>query len=64
MQKVNDKILKNALNSISTGFISPKGDGRGSRIHKKIDRNIMLAHIETFDPSISHYRSEYAPNKR
>jgi len=62
--KNNDTVLKDALNSVSTGSITPKGDGRGSGMHKKIDRTVLRAHIETFGPSISHYRREHAPNKR
>lgn len=31
---------------------------------KKIDRAIIREHIESFNPSISHYRREHAPNRR
>lgn len=29
-----------------------------------IDRKLIEKHVETFRPSVSHYRREHAPNKR
>lgn len=32
--------------------------------NKKIDRNVIVEHINSFRPTVSHYRREHAPNKR
>lgn len=45
--------------------IDQQKDKRGSFERKNvIDKNIIKEHIESFNPTISHYRREHAPNKR
>lgn len=39
-------------------------DKRGTNAKKKIDRNMIIEHIMSYNPSISHYRREHAPNRR
>jgi hypothetical protein len=62
--KNNDTVVQKALHSVSAGSITPKPDGRGTGKHHKIDRSVVRAHVETFGPSVSHYRREHAPNRR
>ena len=45
--------------------IAPPADKRGKQSSKfKISTKTIEAHIETFNPIISHYRREHAPNRR
>lgn len=61
--KNNDKIIQNLSKQISN--ISPSPDGRKNRTpHNKVDHEIIKKHIECYEPSISHYRREHAPNRR
>jgi hypothetical protein len=32
--------------------------------YSKFDRELIKQHVESFSPSISHYRREYAPNRK
>ncbi|KAG5868844.1 hypothetical protein JTB14_012781 [Gonioctena quinquepunctata] len=52
----NDTVLQNALKNSQNHLLSTKRDMRD---HKKI-----RIHIESFNPSISHYRKEHAPDRR
>jgi len=61
-QPSNDAVVQKALHSLGSGSLLPKPDGRGSGTHCAIDRNKVRAHIESFSPSISHYRREHAPH--
>ena len=63
-QPSNDAVVQKALHSLGSGSLLPKPDGRGSGTHCAIDRNKIRAHIESFSPSISHYRREHAPHMR
>ncbi|GBO44048.1 hypothetical protein AVEN_61152-1 [Araneus ventricosus] len=48
-----------------TGMISCSTDKRGKHPKpKKIERSIIINHIESYNPSIAHYRREHAPNRR
>ena len=44
--------------------IAPKDDGRGKHsTEKTVDKHRIRKHVETFNPGVSHYRREHAPNK-
>lgn len=65
--KNNDRILQDCF---STEF-QPSNtilhrNGRQGKHSKtpKIDRNLIRSHVESFQPAVSHYRREHAPNKR
>lgn len=58
----NDKVIRNIISQ--KGSIAPKPDGRKSNGKKKKDRDLIIQHIESFDPQISHYRREHAPKRR
>lgn len=61
----NDSMVQLALRSVSEGSSLPTPDGRGKASNQhKIDRVIVRTHIESFNPCISHYRREHAPNRR
>ncbi|KAK9719996.1 hypothetical protein QE152_g22289 [Popillia japonica] len=61
----NDKLLRNVLSYGKSGKIVAKRDHRGiGTPHNKFDTQIISNHIETFNPVISHYRREHAPNRR
>lgn len=52
---------QSTINNLS----QPRPDGRGRRSsEKKIDTKFIEEHIESFHPTISHYRREHAPNRR
>ena len=54
------RILKSA-NTISVGEMLPNNRERTPST-KKINTNIIKEHILKFNPTISHYRREHAPN--
>ncbi len=59
----NDRRLKTVRQHIIEGKISPKIEQRGRHPNKnKIDRDVIRGHIMSFNPTISHYRREHAPN--
>ncbi|XP_031343193.1 uncharacterized protein LOC116170790 [Photinus pyralis] len=60
----NDKVVRNVLSKAQSTSLSAKADGRGKHNSKKIDRKIIVEHIESFGPTISHYRREHAPQTR
>ena len=65
--KSNDWFVHHALKSIVTGdnCIAPKPDGRGrAPAPNKIDRAVIINHIESYHPCVSHYRRKHAPNRR
>lgn len=61
-EPANDGILKDVRNT-DTQLIAPPSDKRHSS-NKKIDRSDIIQHINSFGPSISHYRREHAPNRK
>ncbi|CAH1099867.1 unnamed protein product [Psylliodes chrysocephalus] len=62
--KNNDKILERFCTS-SNSLLAPKPHrNRGKVPHNKLDHAIIEKHIESFHPSISHYRREHAPKRR
>lgn len=59
----NDRFLKSVRNTEATAAL-PKKDMRGHHPNSsKVDRNLLVEHIKTFRPVISHYRREHAPNR-
>ncbi|KAG5858346.1 hypothetical protein JTB14_029657 [Gonioctena quinquepunctata] len=59
----NDRIIKSVRDS-EFSSLTPKRDMRGKHPKiRKIDRNIIVEHIKSFRPTISHYRREHAPNR-
>lgn len=58
----NDKVIRNILSQ--KGSITPKPDGRKSNRKKKKDWDLIVQHIESFHPQISHYRREHGPKRR
>uniref|UniRef100_A0A2S2NS37 DUF7869 domain-containing protein n=1 Tax=Schizaphis graminum TaxID=13262 RepID=A0A2S2NS37_SCHGA len=65
-KKNNDKVVVyNVLNKTSPGNIIPELVKRGHEPHNKYKFNDLInEHIESFHPTISHYRREHAPNVR
>ncbi|KAL0883582.1 hypothetical protein ABMA27_015733 [Loxostege sticticalis] len=60
--KKNDKSVRHALNSIMNEI---PVDKRGTNPNpKKLDDQKIIAHINSFNPFISHYRREHAPNRK
>ncbi|KAF0690079.1 Uncharacterized protein FWK35_00037667, partial [Aphis craccivora] len=64
-KKTNDRVL-NVLVSTPKGQITPTSDKRGKHpaINKFKYETLVMDHIESFNPTISHYRREHAPNIR
>ena len=49
----------------TSGTIAPMEDGRGKSVPpNKIDRDVIKNHINSYNPVVSHYRREHAPNRR
>lgn len=59
----NDRVLRDALTKTNLN-ITAKPNQQGKTGKRKIDRDIIIRHIESFKPSIAHYRREHAPNRR
>lgn len=60
----NDRIIRHVLN-LEASAITPKVDNRGRKAKEnKFDEKLIEDHIETFQPTISHYRREHAPLTR
>ncbi|KAG5885830.1 hypothetical protein JTB14_017200 [Gonioctena quinquepunctata] len=61
----NDTVLQNALKNSQNHLLSTKRDMRGRKPStSKLDHKKIRIHIESFNPSISHYRREHAPDRR
>lgn len=61
--KNNDTVLHNVLCVENPTDILPDGRGK-STPPTKVDRNVLKAHIESYNPCIAHYRRCHAPNRR
>ncbi|XP_050298044.1 uncharacterized protein LOC126737267 isoform X2 [Anthonomus grandis grandis] len=58
-----DKCLRTVLKNTPNGSLQATSDRRGSHSPtNKIDRTSIINHINSFEPSISHYRRVHAPN--
>ncbi|XP_054263988.1 uncharacterized protein LOC128987257 [Macrosteles quadrilineatus] len=63
-KKKNDMFVFNVLNRSISG-VSPNCDKRGRHTpHNFIDKTIIKDHILKYNPCISHYRREHAPNRK
>ncbi|VEN33902.1 unnamed protein product [Callosobruchus maculatus] len=62
-EKENDRMLKN-IRKTDPKCIAPKTDGRRRSCPRKVDRNTIIEHVNSFNPTISHYRREHAPNRK
>lgn len=59
----NDKPLQTAWVNFKDAVAPPTDKRLGAVPHNKIDSNPLKEHIKSFEPSISHYRREHAPNR-
>lgn len=58
------ELLKNSEESVG-GMNKVQSDKRGRHIPaNKKDHSVILKHIEKYNPQVSHYRREHAPNRR
>lgn len=63
--KNNDRILQDCFTGNTQKIISHRGSIQGKHAKTpKIDRDVIKAHVETFNPAVSHYRREHAPHRR
>lgn len=61
-KKNNDKVVRSALKHLRNDEIR---DRRGLNPNpRKIDNRLIIDHINSFHPAISHYRREHAPNRK
>ena len=61
----NDRLVTTVMKTTTLTALTVKKDMRGHHpSEKKKDRTPIIDHIESFNPSISHYRREHAPNRR
>ncbi|CAG9814598.1 unnamed protein product [Phaedon cochleariae] len=59
----NDRAITNVINK--ENYATSGQDKRGKHPKTpKTDRSVIKTHIESFEPTISHYKREHAPNKR
>lgn len=60
----DDRFLRSIISSANEGtaIYQPKKHTRTTP-NKKVDRNIIIEHINSFGPTISHYRRAHAPNR-
>ena len=63
----SDKVITSTLLATPSGALTPPADKRGKHApaNKKTDdtRKLITDHIQSHNPSISHYRREHAPNR-
>lgn len=59
----NDRVVRDALNKTNSG-VTAKSSQQGKKGKMKIDRNIIMKHVESFKPTVAHYRREHAPERR
>jgi len=61
----NDRMITSIMNGTPAEAITASKERRGRHTPgNKIDHSPIIEHIESFKPSISHYRREHAPNRR
>lgn len=62
--KNNDRLLHDVLSKTPKHALQAIENKRGKTPNKyKIDANIINEHINSFNPTVSHYRREHAPNR-
>lgn len=59
----NDRIVRHVLAKSSGNEVVFKSIKKGHPSEKKIDRVCITDHIKSFNPTVSHYRREHAPNR-
>ncbi|KAF2883581.1 hypothetical protein ILUMI_22599 [Ignelater luminosus] len=63
--KNNDRVIRGVLIQSDTSNLKAEKSRQGKHSPpNKIDRAVIRQHTETFQPSVSHYRREQAPNRR
>lgn len=62
-QDKNDRMVRDVLSKTSPEELTVHPSKKGHPSEKKDDRTAILDHIKSFNPSISHYRREHAPNR-
>ncbi|KAK4873128.1 hypothetical protein RN001_015157 [Aquatica leii] len=63
--KTNDRVLHDTLSKTPKGQLVALPHARqGNHSNRKIDDETIIAHIESFNPCVSHYRREHSPNIR
>lgn len=61
----NDRLIMTVFGSTDSSGLAPPQERRGRHTPgNKLDLTPMFQHIESFHPSVSHYRREHAPNRR
>ncbi|KAL2102709.1 hypothetical protein ACEWY4_001877 [Coilia grayii] len=58
----NDRLIVTLCSGDSS--VEPPEERRGKHAGKKMDLSKIYQHIESFHPTISHYRRSHAPNRR
>lgn len=62
--KNNDRLLHDVLSKTPKNTLQAIANKRGKTPNKyKIDDNIVNEHIDSFNPTVSHYRREHAPSR-
>ena len=65
LDQKNDRLITTVMKTTASSALTATNDKRGCHTpSNKIPREPIKAHIESFNPSISHYRCEHAPNRR
>ncbi|KAF2878790.1 hypothetical protein ILUMI_27389 [Ignelater luminosus] len=60
----NDRRLRNIITMNDPADLQPRPVKLGHPSSKRIDRDIIIEHINSFYPQISHYRREHAPLRK
>ena len=61
----NDSLVMTMMGKASSKPLAPPQDQRGRQAAaNKLDAKPLLDHIESFHPTVSHYRREHAPHRR
>ncbi|KAJ8683725.1 hypothetical protein QAD02_019517 [Eretmocerus hayati] len=61
----NDKAILRVLKLSSSQAVAPLPDNRGHHpCANRFDRSLIVDHIESFKPTVSHYRREHTPSAR
>ncbi|KAG5871067.1 hypothetical protein JTB14_008028 [Gonioctena quinquepunctata] len=63
-KKTNDRVVHDTLKKTPNNQLYPQADRRTQSAKKKMDYDSVDAHIESFQPFISHSRREHPPNSR
>lgn len=61
--KTNDKVIRNVISNTEKYSIVSKKDARGAS-NRKFDRELIITHINSFNPQVAHYRREHSPLRK